>query len=276
MKQSNRLFKPLSFNNPWSMANQWYTSNLGQALLTQEKHHLNKVLEQIFGYNLIQLGDLNHFELHKNSRTSYQYILNSIQNNGNIVSNFTDLAIQNQSIDAVFLPHTLEFEQNPHQILREVERVLIAEGKAIFLGFNPYSLYGLWHKYWEVKGHIMTHHTNNNHHLPLPSCSHLISQGRLQDWLQLLGFDIEQVHEYFYRPPVNRTLLLKQLEFMEQAGKISKLLPAGAYLMVATKRISTLTPIQPRWKFSKNIIGSDTIKVTNYQTKPQKKGSHEQ
>ncbi len=275
MKQSNRLFKPLSFDNPWLMANQWYATALGQALFTQETHYLNKVLEQIFGYNLIQLGDLRGFELSKNSRTSYQSIIHSSPLNSSplnlkkgkrhIMSHFSDLAIQNQSIDAVLLPHTLEFEQDPHQILREVERILIAEGKAIFLGFNPYSLYGLWHKYWEVKAHVIAqqyHTQHNKQYLPLASCSHLISQRRLQDWLQLLGFDIERVDHYFYRPPINRSLLLKQLEFMEQVGKTSTLLPAGAYLMVATKRISTLTPIQPHWKLSKSIISSDTIKVT--------------
>ncbi len=266
MKQSNRLFQPLYCDNPWSMVNQWYTTPLGQALLVQEKQYLETVLEHIFGYNIIQLGHFKQFELPKKSRTSYQYMLSSSQNNGDIISNFTHLGIKNQSIDAVFLPHTLEFEKHPHQILREVERILIAEGKAIFLGFNPYSLYGLWHKYCTVKGHVMVQQ-DSRHSLPLAAYSHLISQRRLQDWLQLLGFDIEYVYDYFYRPPINHTLLLKQLEFIEQAGKISKLLPAGAYLMVATKRVSTLTPINPRWKFSPNIIGSDTIQATSFQTK---------
>ena len=35
------------------------------------------------------------------------------------------------SVDAVLLPHTLEFEADPHAVLREVDRVLTGEGKLI-------------------------------------------------------------------------------------------------------------------------------------------------
>ncbi|MCN4144870.1 MAG: hypothetical protein LC437_07470 [Thiohalomonas sp.] len=54
-----------------------YSSDLGQALLSSEKYHLNKRLEQIYGYNLLQLGCLDEFELSKKSRTLYQYVLES-------------------------------------------------------------------------------------------------------------------------------------------------------------------------------------------------------
>ena len=207
------------------------------------------------------------------SKISGQFVIESLQqanqaNSGTCMNTrFDALPLRNHSIDAVILPHTLEFEQNPHQILREVERVLVAEGKAVFLGFNPFSLWGLWHKYWEVKNHIsirkdMRKVSKNVRRraiqdVPLPSCGHLISQKRLRDWLQLLGFDIELVNEYFYRPPLRSSVLLKKLEFIERAGQFSQILPAGGYLMVATKRVSTLTPIRQGWKFSKPFMGSE-------------------
>ncbi|MCK5665438.1 MAG: methyltransferase domain-containing protein [Thiotrichaceae bacterium] len=275
-KKQKKQIKPLNFDDPWLMVKKWYSSDLGQALLNSEKHHLNKLLEQVFGYNLVQLGCLDGSELTKEFRTSYQYILESsykmkqeeqISSSAHIITNFDELAIQNQSVDAVILPHTLEFEQNPHQILREVERILVAEGKAIILGFNPFSLWGRWHKYWEVRSRTFSSKKfslRENSLTPLPSCGHLISQKRIGDWLKLLGFDVEQVSEYFYRPPISRSVLLKQLEFMEQAGQLSKLLPAGGYLLVATKRVSTLTPIREGWKFSKTIIGSETIEPARF------------
>jgi ubiquinone/menaquinone biosynthesis C-methylase UbiE len=37
----------------------------------------------------------------------------------------------------VLLPHTLEFTDYPHQILREVARVLRPEGQVIIASFNP-------------------------------------------------------------------------------------------------------------------------------------------
>lgn len=295
MNNSNKIFatfgkkspdkqpQPLCFDDPWLMVRKWYATDLGQALLHCEQRHLSKLLEQVFGYNLVQLGCLDEFSLTEDSRTCYQFVLESLSyaNQANpcthTVSSFADLALQNQSVDAVVLPHTLEFEQNPHQILREVERVLVAEGKAIFLGFNPYSLWGLWHKYWEVRNRTYAAKEKHGweHGLaPLPSCGHLISQRRLCDWLQLLGFDIELVNEYFYRPPISRSGLLNKLEFMEQAGEFSRLLPAGGYLLIAIKRVSTLTPIRQKWKLPKTLIGSDTIEPARYHCDKHYKKNH--
>ena len=279
-KKSNQDSQSSDCENPWLMARDWYSSELGQALLANERQSLDKLLEQIFGYNLVQLGCLdNSFNtrgLTGASRTSYQYLIESLAQvkqvnpSTQLLSDFAQLPIQNHSVDAVLLPHTLEFEPNPHQILREVERILVAEGKAIFLGFNPFSTWGLWHKYWHIKNkskskskkRIGSKNQDNNSitcQIPLPSCGHLISQKRLRDWLQLLGFDIELVSEYFYRPPVRSSVLLKKLEFMEQAGQFSKLLPAGGYLLVATKRVSTLTPIREGWKFTKQILSPESV-----------------
>ncbi len=255
---------------PWLIARTWYMTHLGQALLEKEKNSLSQLLENVFGYNLVQLGCIDSSALPSNnnalitgSRTSYQYIFESLSETSQanactqVLSNFEQLPIKTHTIDAVILPHTLEFESNPHQILREVERILVAEGKAIFLGFNPYSLWGWWHKYWELKKKLSQNVGKNSSitsHIPLPSCGHLISQKRLGDWLQLLGFDIKLVNEHFYRPPIGSAPLLKKLDFMEDAGQLLKFLPAGAYLMVATKRVSTLTPIKQPWKFSKKLL----------------------
>ena len=41
------------------------------------------------------------------------------------------------------MPHILEFADEPHQVLREVERVLVPEGHLVITGFNPASLWGL-------------------------------------------------------------------------------------------------------------------------------------
>ncbi|MCW8932076.1 MAG: hypothetical protein OQL19_17810, partial [Gammaproteobacteria bacterium] len=103
--------------------------------------------------------------------------------------------------------------------------------------------------------------------VPLPSCGHLITQKRLHDWLKLLGFDIELVNEYFYRPPISNSAILEKLEFMEQAGQFSKILPAGGYLIVATKRVSTLTPIRERWKFPNQILKPETIETAGMKKK---------
>lgn len=259
--QYNTIEIDKHFFNPWKIVKKWYRSELGQELFKIEKNVLKKQLEQVFGYNLIQLGCFGIFNdsLISNSKISNQFIFESIDRNdkksdkSSINASFYDLPIQSNSIDLMILPHTLEFEANPHQILREVERVLMPEGKVILLSFNPYSLWGLWHKYWQIKIKI---NSKKKTKAPLPSCGHLISQRRLKDWLQLLGFDVGSAEGYFYRPPLQNLSLLNQLNFMEKTGDFSRLIPAGAYMIVATKRVSTLTAIRQPWRLSKTMMGA--------------------
>ena len=78
----------------------------------------------------------------------------------------------------------------------------------------------------------------------------------------MLGFDIEHVHESFYRPPVQNAGLLNKLAFMEKAGHRIWPMKAGTYQIVATKRVSTLTPIVPEWKFTKKLVASDVAEPT--------------
>lgn len=270
----------IQLKNPWLIVRDWYASELGQVLVSVEKQILNQQLEQLFGYNFIQLGALEHIDSLNNesarfifnSKISRQFVFESLLHShqvnvtSHINTRFDELPVQNNSIDVVLLPHTLEFESNPHQILREVERVLVAEGRAIFLGFNPMSLWGLWHKYYYLKRRSITKSKVDNKcsvKVPLPSCGHLITQGRLKDWLQLLGFDVELVKDYFYRPPIQNASLLKHLEFIEKAGELSRIIPAGAYMMTATKRVSTLTPIRQKWTLSETIVGSKVSQQPN-------------
>ena len=260
-EQNNNLENIRQFNNPWKIVKQWYGTDLGHELFKIEKNILKKQLEHLFGYNLVQLGclDISHDSLILHSKISNQFIFESIASadkvsqSSSVNTSFDELPIQNNSIDLIILPHTLEFEEYPHQILREVERVLMPEGKLLLFAFNPYSLWGLWHKYWQIKAKVKSQYREK---IPLPSCGHLISQSRLKDWLQLLGFDVETVQGYFFRPPLQNLGILNQLEFIEKAGNISQLIPAGGYMMLATKRVSTLTPIRQPWRLSRAVMGT--------------------
>ncbi|WP_223717365.1 class I SAM-dependent methyltransferase, partial [Escherichia fergusonii] len=59
---------------------------------------------------------------------------------------FHALPFPANSLDLVVLPHALELASDPHETLREVERVLVPEGRVVILGFNPASLWGLWQR----------------------------------------------------------------------------------------------------------------------------------
>ena len=157
-----------------------------------------------------------------------------------IRSRTDSLAIASDSVDAVVLPHTLEYEPEPHEILREVGRILSAEGHLIVLGFRPLSSWGLRHLFAKDG-------------FP-PGIERMIGEGRLRDWLKLLGFEIVDARRYLFTLPWGSSAPSSQ-SFFERSGRHLWPLFAGGYLMKARKRVYTLTPIRPRWRLRPKVVG---------------------
>ncbi len=81
-----------------------------------------------------------------------------------------------------------------------------------------------------------------------PWCGRLIRQSRLKDWLQLLGFDVVTSRHFFFRPPLANKIIMKRLRFIDRIGKRWFPIFGAGYIVVARKRVATLTPIRPRWR----------------------------
>lgn len=81
-----------------------------------------------------------------------------------------------------------------------------------------------------------------------PWCGRFISQARLNDWLRLLGFDIVESRRFFFRPPLSHKGMMRRLRFLDYIGR--RWLPffGAGYVVVARKRVATLTPIKSRWR----------------------------
>ena len=145
------------------------------------------------------------------------------------------LPFRSDSIDAILLPHTLELVEDPYAVLREAERVLTGEGCLMICGFNPFSGWGARRVFGRYFGRPA---------FP-PRTERMLSERRLRDWVALLGFDVDSVHGY--------------LGFLPMKGSLSEVHPrrsltAGAYLLKARKRVSTLTLIRPRRRVRQRVL----------------------
>lgn len=218
----------------------WHLHGAGHLLLEAEFAQLDDVLQNLFGYHLLQVGRPYDQDLLVSSRISHRMVLDDDIQRGDSLetvlrSALDQLPLASDSIDVIVLPHALEFEPDPHRVLREVERVLIAEGHVVLLGLNPWSLWGAvrWLR---------------RHRGAPPWCGRFLGLMRIKDWLALLGFDIILTRQYFFRPPLQQEGVMRKLLFMEKVG--ARLWPrlSGAYLIVAKKRVTTLTPIKLRQK----------------------------
>jgi SAM-dependent methyltransferase len=127
----------------------------------------------------------------------------------------------------------LEFSDYPHQILREVERVLVPEGSLVVLGFNPLSAWGL----------VSLFRGNRS-----PWNGRFSTLGRIKDWLALLNFEMTAGRMVYHKPPVQSERVRRRLEFLERAGDRWWPLGAAVYAVAARKREIGVTPLHPRWK----------------------------
>ncbi len=233
-------FTSPSVNTPRQRLRDWYEQPLGYILRHTEQDLLEEILPNVFGYHILQIGSLGwQTNLLAASRINHHMVLDpdctAADRQVSLYGRPDALPIAADSVDAVMLPHTLEFERAPQQVLREAERVLIPEGHMIILSFNPWSLWGLGRFAFRRKD-------------AAPWCGHFISLSRLRDWLALLGFEIEASHGLFYRPPLQNRAVMRKLQFAESLGKQWWPFLGAVNVTVARKRVSTLTPIKPRWR----------------------------
>ena len=127
----------------------WLASAAGQRVQAWEQAQFELALADVFGFHAIQLG-LPQMQSLAVSRMPHRWVLgNEADCLGDQwplgVSAWADpaaLPFPDASIDLVVLPHTLELCADPHGVLREVERVLVPEGRVVMTLFNPISLWG--------------------------------------------------------------------------------------------------------------------------------------
>lgn len=225
----------------------WLTSQLGQRVYALERKLVAEALTQVFGWQLLQIGEWgDDLGLLAGARTQRKAVLGqeafAAPPSGvmHIRSRLDALAIASDSVDAVLLPHTLECASDPHELLREVERILPGDGQVIILGFRPFSSWGLRNLLARTG-------------FP-PGTERLIAEHRIRDWLKLLGFEVTDARRYLFTRPWGGAAPRRQ-RFMENTGSSLWPLFAGAYLLRARKRVYTLTPIQPRWRTRPQVVG---------------------
>ncbi len=213
-------------------ARPWYDTTLGRYVLDREQAYIDKTVSDIFGFNALQFG-LSQYELLRASRIATHITLGPYAPS-RLRTDFDALAIESQSVDLALMPHVLEFSSSPHQILREVERVLIPEGHILITGFNPLSLWGACH--------VIKRRSDE-----YPWRGKFISLPRLKDWLALLGFEVVAGKLACYAPPMQSEKWLMRFQFMESAGDRWWPLAGGVYFLLAKKRVHSMRVILPSW-----------------------------
>ncbi len=221
----------------------WLAGPFGRLLIEAERRQLAAALEDVFGVHCIQIGHWGPPDSFLPlARIPRRGLVAEPGARGDCVSHAASLAIQTLSVDAVLLPHTLEYEPEPHEVLREVERVLVGEGHVLILGFEPGGPWALRH-YVSRQG------------FP-PGLTRLLSRGRLRDWLRLLGFDVVEIRRFVHVLPVEALSSGAFARGLERVGGRLDGRLGSVYLLKARKRVYSMTPIRPRRRSAPALAGA--------------------
>jgi SAM-dependent methyltransferase len=219
--------------SPSSVIDFWLRSPLGLDVAQAEQSAAAWVLDDIFGFELLQIGRFGegtHFSAA--ARTQHSSVLDTVAGSGvTVCGDPTGLPFASDALDGVLLPHTLELAADPYAVLREAVRVLRPEGQLVIFAFNPSSLWGvrrLGARY--LRGETFP-----------PNLQRLIAARRMRDWVSVLGCEVACLAGYLSvmpwasghsdAPQPKRPIWLR-----------------GGYLLKARKRVSTMTMVRPRWR----------------------------
>lgn len=214
----------------------WLQTPLGQYVLAWEQEKYDQAVADVFGYFAIQIG-LRDADLLRTNRITHRFRCDDGPRDERvaITAQLDALPFASSNVDLVVLPHVLEFADHPHQVLREVERILVPEGQVVITGFNPFSQFGLRRRLASYDAEFPW----NGQYLSVP---------RLKDWLNLLSFEVQLGAFGCYGPAVNRKNWLHHGRWLDPAGDRWWPIFGGTYLLQAVKRVHGMRLIRPDWK----------------------------
>ncbi len=235
----------------------WLQTAPGRYLLAWEQDRLDHEVADAFGFHALQLG-LPELEGLRANRMPHRWVATDALHVHEALPfplpppsdlgittqpppqpvalhcEFDALPFPNASVDLVVLPHSLELARDPHLTLREVERVLVPEGRVIIAGFNPTSLWGLRQRGGRVlRGMGLA----RGRSLYLPRAGEFIGYWRVRDWLRLLGFEVESGGFGCWRPAVTSPVWLERWAWMDRLGEHWWPVLGAVYVVTAVKRV---------------------------------------
>ncbi len=211
---------------------------------------MRRALDTVFGEQFLQIGVWGPPEAFlRHARTQRRALVDwRVDVGADFITELGRLAIASDSVDAVLLPHTLELTDSPHALLREVDRILRADGHLVTLSFKPGGLWGLRHVL-SPRGYP-------------PGKRRMIGERRLRDWLELLSYDIGPRRRYCHSLPLTK---LRRFGRLAEDSGLARWLPAmsAGFLLKARKCVYPLTPVrrvraQPRLRAVGGLVEPST------------------
>jgi SAM-dependent methyltransferase len=238
----------------------WYQTLSGKSSLDELDSLCAETLSEIFGYYAIEMGVLSgKHSLLKHSRITAGFSLldsaaasskNTLFEKGSIsssvISTTEQLPIATDNVDLVIASHTLESSKDPHQVLREIDRVLVPEGHCILIGFNPSPIS-------QMGQFIRSRFKKDENLCKTRSVAHV------RDWFSLLGFEVVDVNYMGMRPAVKNKKLFDALSWLDRLGEFAGPILGNMYVIHAKKQMVAMRPNKKVWRAPAVLSGGKVV-----------------
>jgi len=215
---------------------EWYATQAGQSALASVQRTVAEMSAGVFGYFALEEGVLaGYCPLLQESRIASQFSLGMVAGErASLISLPEQLPITADNVDLVVAAHVLDCAAEPHQVLREIDRVLVPEGHCILIGFNPFSFrgFGQW-RYWANRGEPPFR---------------LYTAFRVRDWLSVLGFEVLQTVTVGFRPAMGGDYLFQRSGWLERLGNRYHFATGSVYIIHAQRKVSNMKLLRPSLK----------------------------
>ncbi len=243
-----------------SQAN-WYQTLSGQSSLNKLDDWCAETLSEIFGYYAIEMGVISEqHSLLQHSRITAGFTLfdqarkvnintpfeNKESRPSSVIATTEQLPIATDNVDLVVASHTLESSKDPHQVLREIDRVLVPEGHCILIGFNPSPISRL--------GQLIRAGLKRGQN----TCR-MRSVTHVKDWFSLLGFEVVDVHYMGMRPAIKNQKLFDALNWLERLGEYAGPVLGNMYVIHAKKQVAAMRPDKKVWRAPAVLSGGKVV-----------------
>jgi SAM-dependent methyltransferase len=231
------LLKPARITQKLQQPHSWQQLGNGQWVFEGIQMRIDEWAPKLFGYHMLKLGGLS-CELNTSLSTIPHQVNLDIKNPlHSVIADAFDLPFVEKSFDVVLLSHQLDYCQDPHRLLREVDRVMMDDGYIILTGFNPISFSGV--------ASVLPWRKKN-----LPWSGRMFTPHRVHDWLGLLNYQVIHSEQYALFPNPKQRAIWAWLENM--CGNSGSTL-GSLYYIVARKRTYPIKPLKPHWRLKRRL-----------------------
>lgn len=250
--------------HPTELISRWYETPMGARIAEDLAECLGRMADDAFGYHAVLVGAVLPCvpRLRIRARTQVAATAEELAETPlmAVQADFDYLPIETESVDLVIALHVLESSREPHEIMRELDRIIRPEGRVLIVGVNPVSLWNL-KKIWQQKrlgkekmaqsGYLAGQHR---------------AAWRIVDWLRLLGYDVQSVEHLGGMCPTTRPLFYDKMGPVRTLGSKWLWFMQGFYVIDAVRRVSTPTAIRPAFRLPRMIPKKTPATVVNKTT----------